>query len=108
MRSGPVSWGGHVAMVYCSRLQLAAPTGRSPFAALPLDTPSIGAGTHPPLASPGGAPPMVYGHRNMSLGGGGGDGHSAALRVVAGNSPVPRAYLLLQKMVRGWPSAASS
>ena len=27
----------HVAIVYFSRLQLAAPTGRSPFAALPLD-----------------------------------------------------------------------
>ena len=31
-------WGfWHDAMVCCSRLQLAAPTGRSPFAALPLD-----------------------------------------------------------------------
>ena len=31
-------WGGwHVAMVCCSHLQLAAPIGQSPFAALPLD-----------------------------------------------------------------------
>ena len=42
---GSWRWGGgggrggvwHVAMVYCSRLQLVAPTSRSPFAALPLD-----------------------------------------------------------------------
>ena len=30
-------WGWHDAMVFCSRLQLVAPTGRSPFAARPLD-----------------------------------------------------------------------
>ena len=29
--------GWHEVMVYCSRLQLAVPTGRWPFAALPLD-----------------------------------------------------------------------
>ena len=29
--------GWHVALVYCSQLQLAGPIGRSPFAALPLD-----------------------------------------------------------------------
>ena len=37
---GPLKRGGgvwHDAMVCCSRLQLAAPTGRSPFAALSLD-----------------------------------------------------------------------
>ena len=34
---GMVSFGWHDAMVYCSRLQLAAPTGRSPSAAFPLD-----------------------------------------------------------------------
>ena len=36
----------HGALVFCSRLQLAAPIGRSPFAALPLDPldPSFGPG----------------------------------------------------------------
>ena len=64
-------WGGggwHDAMVYCSRLQRAAPTGRSPFAALPLAFPSIGGGAHRPLTTPSLFFPLV------SCGGVGGGG----------------------------------
>ena len=39
-------------MVSCSRLQLAAPTGRSPFAALPLDPFPSQAGLSPPCVLP--------------------------------------------------------
>ena len=48
--------GWHVAFVYCSRLQRAAPIGRSPFAALPLDPFPLHAvvpiGLSPPCALP--------------------------------------------------------
>ena len=77
----------HVAMVYCSRLQLAAPIGRSLFASLgPF--PSIGGGAHRPLTTlcPS-SPSLAY----LGPRGGGGGGGRVNIRresiIVAGTLP---------------------